>query len=426
MSLEAEVSIIGSILKSPESYDLLPTSLHHTDFFSEAHRIIFQTIRAMMDAGKQVDTIVLGEALEARQLLERVGGMLYLGEIVQSTYTYKNIVHHAEIVHKEAVRRNLERTANEITDMCKSKQDPIESAMEAEKKIIDILDNKAREDYVHIGVAFDEFVEWEKSDNKTIKTGLQNIDGITGGFADGNLIILAARPSVGKTSLAMQMAEKAAMEGTVMVFSIEMNRREIAGRISKYRRSVLGWDEERVKMHIYGMKMHIDATSGINVGHVRTVCRRVKRKHGLAMIVIDYLQLMKGEGDNRTQEIGSISRGLKSVAKEFDVPVMVLSQLNRKSADRADRRPIMSDLRDSGEIEQDADMILFIHREDDPNKDAAAKGIVEVICSKNRNGATGTAKLTFNGELTRFSDYEGGDIRGNSYRKAKEGDDDCY
>ena len=255
---------------------------------------------------------------------------------------------------------------------------------------------------------------------KTIKSGLRDLDELTGGFANGNLVIVAARPSMGKSALCMQIAETASKKHSVAIFSLEMTRREIAARMIKYHRSVMHSDD-LVNDHLLRLNMQFDETGSVSLGHIRTMCRRIKRKHGLAMVVIDYLQLMTGEGENRNQEIGAISRGLKSIAKEFDIPVIALSQLSRKVDDRSDRRPIMSDLRDSGEIEQDADMILFIYRDEVYNQDSSAKGTAEIICRKNRNGGVGTRRLTFNGVLTRFGNYDGGEIRENAYKRAKEG-----
>jgi replicative DNA helicase len=210
---------------------------------------------------------------------------------------------------------------------------------------------------------------------------------------------------MGKSSLAMQIAEHVSKTDTVAVFSLEMSKREIGTRMLSFHTANVGRSE--AVAHLVGLKMHIDDKPAVTVSHVRSQCRKIKRKHGLSMIVIDYLQLMQGDGDNRNQEIGSISRGLKSLAKEFDVPVVALSQLSRKVEERADKRPMMSDLRDSGEIEQDADLIIFIYRDEVYHPETEFKGLAEILIRKNRNGATGDVTTSFNGSVTRFLDYSG-------------------
>jgi len=217
--------------------------------------------------------------------------------------------------------------------------------------------------------------------------------------------VIAGRPSMGKSALAVQIAEHASHSGHVIIFSLEMSHREIGSRFLYHHKDRVGISQAIA--HSGDLNMQIDDKPAITTQYIRSACRKAKRKTGLDMIVIDYLQLMQGAGDNRTQEIGAISRGLKGIAKEFDIPVVVLSQLSRKVEDRADKRPLMSDLRDSGEIEQDADLILLIYREEQYDKMTENKGIAEIICRKNRNGSTGECLATFTGETTRFSDFNG-------------------
>jgi len=213
---------------------------------------------------------------------------------------------------------------------------------------------------------------------------------------------------MGKSALSMQIAEHVAKQEPVIIFSLEMSKREVGARLVKYHESRVG--KSQAVKHLYDLKLHIDDTSAITLSHIRSQCRKIKRQHGLSMIVVDYLQLMRGTGDNRTQEVGFLSRGLKGIAKDFDIPVVVLSQLNRSLEQRADKRPVMSDLRESGEIEQDADLILFIYRDEVYNQLSDFKGVAEIICRKNRNGAIGEMNAKWTGEVTRFGDYNGESI----------------
>ena len=242
-------------------------------------------------------------------------------------------------------------------------------------------------------------------DKSGIKTGLRDLDRLLGGFKKSDLIIVAGRPSMGKSSLTCQIAEHVSNKESVIIFSLEMSKRQIASRFLRYHETKVTKSE--AVAHLYSLKLHIDDRPAVTIQHIRSQCRRIKRQHGLSMIVVDYLQLMKGQGDNRNQEIGSLSRGLKGLAKEFDIPVVVLSQLSRKVEERNDKRPIMSDLRESGEIEQDADIILFIFREEVYNQNTPNQGIAEIICRKNRNGSTGSIDTIFDGSTTRFFDFNG-------------------
>jgi replicative DNA helicase len=359
----------------------------------------------MLDAGKAVDIILLAEALEARGELERVGGLEYLSTLTQSSNTSANIRHHAKLIHNAAILRNLRSSAEEIALSCDSHDDPRDIAEAAEKKILSVLDINTERDYVHIGQAVAEAVDWEDEPHRGMPTGLRDLDRLTNGFGNSNLVIIAGRPSMGKTSLAMQIAENVSHDHPAAVFSLEMPRREVAGRMLKFHTSQTNRNE--AIRHLHGLNMQIDDTPAVSVGHIRSRCRRIKRQHGLSLIVVDYLQLMRGDGDNRNQEIGSISRGLKSIAKEFDVPVIALSQLSRKVEERSDKRPIMSDLRESGEIEQDADLILFVYRDEVYDDNSEARGTAEIICRKNRHGGIGDCRMTFQGEFTRFGNYDG-------------------
>ncbi len=404
MNIQAEQSIIGSLLHDNKSFDYID-DLSAIAFVREDHRIIFSAIKLILEDGKPVDTILLAEALDARGDLDRVGGLSYIGSLIVGTS--KNIKSYAKLVQDAFILRKLKSVAEEISLSCDGNQLVKDIAEDAERKILLVLDNSNKErEAVHIGSAVSEAVDYEDKDHTGLLSGLRDLDSLTNGFGNSNLIILAGRPSTGKTSLAMQIAENVSKTNPVAIFSLEMSRREVAQRMIKYHTSRSSKVE--AVTHLYGLNMQIDDTPAVTVHHIRSRCRRIKRLHGLSLIVVDYLQLMRGDSNNnRTQEIGSISRGLKSIAKEFDVPVIALSQLSRKVEERSDKRPMMSDLRDSGEVEQDADLILFVYRDEIYNENSDALGTAEIICRKNRHGAIGDCRTTFDGNFTRFGNYDG-------------------
>lgn len=406
MSIQSEQSLLGALLRDNGAYDRIP-SFPASAFIHEDHRTIYRAIQKRLDSGKPVDIILLAEALEAHGELDRVGGLQYLGVLAESVNTSANIRHYAKLIEDAAILRKLRTAAEEISLACDSRLDPKEMAEEAEVKILSVLDRETERDYVHISKAVEEAIEWEDEDHTGLSTGLRDLDRLTGGLVSPDLIIIAGRPSMGKTSLAIQIAESVSKQDPshTAVFSLEMSRRQLAGRMLKYHESMTSRGD--AVCHIFGLNMQIDDTPAVTIGHIRSRCRRIKRQHGLSLIVVDYLQLMKGQGNNRNEEIGSLSRGLKEMAKEFGVPVIALSQLSRKLEERSDKRPVMSDLRESGEIEQDADLILMVYRDEVYDDMSEAKGTAEIICRKNRNGAIGDCRLTFQGEYTRFGNYDG-------------------
>lgn len=407
MSISAEQSLIGCLLIDNGSYDRI-SDFSVSSFSREQHKIIFRSLQKMLDAGKAVDPLLISEALDSHGDLESAGGWQYISECVMSVNTAANIRSYAKIITNAAILRKLRAASEEITTACDSKNDPRDIAAVAEQKILAVLDNETERDYVHIAEAAGEAIEWEETGHSGLQTGLRDFDRLTGGLSNSDLIIIGARPSMGKTSLALQIAEHVSKSAPATVFSLEMSRRQVAGRMLNYHSALLGRDA--ALSHIIDLNMQIDDTPAVSIGHIRSRCRRIKRKHGLSLIVVDYIQLMRGEGNNRNEAVGSISRGLKSIAKEFDVPVIALSQLSRKVEERADKRPIMSDLRESGEIEQDADVIAFIYRDEVYDKDSEAVGTAEILIKKHRNGATGECRMGFDGPTTRFSDYNGGHI----------------
>lgn len=396
--INGEQSVIGSLLRDNDSFDNL-IDLTVNDFFREDHRIIFSELILFLEVGKPVDIILLAEELDRKGNLDKVGGLPYLSTLMQSVGTSKNIKYHAKNIKSNSKRRSIKALISELNAAIESRETPEEIAEKAEEELFNLLDNKVS-NLSHISHAVSEAIEWADSDEKGINTGIVDLDRMVNGLNRANLIIIAGRPSMGKSALSMQIAEQIAKHDSVIIFSLEMSKREVATRFIKYHETVVG-RSEAVK-HLFSLKLHIDDTPAVGISYIRSQCRKVKRKHGLELIVIDYIQLMTGKGDNRTQEVGAISRGLKSLSKEFNIPVVVLSQLSRKVEERSDRRPIMSDLRESGEIEQDADVILFIYRDEVYHENSEYFGHAEILCKKNRNGATGEILTTFSGELTRF------------------------
>ncbi len=402
--IQSEQEVIGSLLRDNDSFDEV-SDLNPESFIREDHQILCRTILNFISIGKPVDLILLAEELNRQGELDRVGGLQYIGAIVQGVNTAKNIKYHVEIVESAAKQRALQKLLTECGNDLENSIDPQLVAEKAEAGLFNLLESKSVSNMTHFGAAVAEAIDWEDAEKTGLMTGLRDLDRLTDGLNKSNLIIIAGRPSQGKSALAMQIAEFVSKRDPVAIFSLEMPKREVASRFIKFHESKVG--KSQAISHLYSLKLHIDDTSGVSIQHIRSQCRVIKRKHGLSMIVIDYLQLMQGRGENRTQEIGAISRGLKGLAKEFDIPVVVLSQLSRKVEERADKRPVMSDLRDSGEIEQDADLILFIYRDETYNDMSDFKGLAEIICRKNRNGAIGDITTSFDGSVTRFGDYNG-------------------
>jgi replicative DNA helicase len=402
--IESEQTVIGSLLINNECIDRIE-GLKAQAFYREDHRIIFKSILSFLDQNKPVDMILLAEELSRKGDLERVGNLAYIGAMVQGVMTTKNVKSHALKVINQWKLRRLKALLADLGEDVESRL-PVEEILgKAEAEMFGLLEGSEESSLVTIKQAVIAAVDWEDEDRKCVQTGLRDLDRLTGGFGKSNMIVIAGRPSMGKSALAVQIAEHASHSGHVIIFSLEMSYREIGSRFLYHHKDRVGISQAIA--HSGDLNMQIDDRPAITIQYIRSACRKAKRKTGLDMIVIDYLQLMQGAGDNRTQEIGAISRGLKGIAKEFDIPVIVLSQLSRKVEDRADKRPLMSDLRDSGEIEQDADLILLIYREEAYDKETENKGIAEIICRKNRNGATGEVLAKFTGETTRFEDFNG-------------------
>ncbi|KFN44413.1 replicative DNA helicase [Arenimonas oryziterrae] len=428
-SVEAEQAVIGGLMLAPESLDRVGDFLIEQDFYRRDHRLIYRAIRELSEKSKPFDAVTLGEWFEAHSLSEQIGGTGYLIELASSTPSAANIRAYAEIVREKSVLRQLIDVGTEIVNdgFQPEGRESQEVLSAAEMKVFKIAEQgrRGRADFVPLREAMKDAFQilqerYENQGSVTgLPTGFHDLDEMTAGLQPSDLIILAARPAMGKTTLALNIAEFAALKTkkAVAIYSMEMSASQLAfrlissiGRINATRLRTGQLEDEdwsRVNMAIKmlsDVKVFIDDTPALSPDVLRSKARRIKREHDLGLIVIDYLQLMQvpGSAENRTNEISEISRSLKALAMELKVPVVALSQLNRGLESRTDKRPVMSDLRESGAIEQDADIIMFIYRDEYYHKDSNDKGLAEVIIAKQRNGPTGTAKLKFFGEYTRF------------------------
>ncbi|WP_094752637.1 replicative DNA helicase [Psychromonas sp. CD1] len=441
-SFEAEQAIIGGLLLKNDAWNDVAERVVERDFYHRAHRTIFATIEKLSGEDVPVDLVTLSESLENNQVLEAIGGIAYLAELLQNTPSAANINNYADIVRERAIVRELIGVANEIAEAGyetegRNSADLLDFAETKVFQIAEARQNKsdgpkAIKDILKATVAkIDDLCKNPRDGITGLSSGYNDLDQMTTGFQPGDLIIVAARPSMGKTTFAMNMAEYAALNADkpTLIFSLEMPAEQIMNRMlaslgridqSKIRTGQLDendWASLSSTMSILlnKSKMFIDDSSGLTPTELRSRARRIARDHdGIGLIVIDYLQLMRvpSLSENRTLEISEISRSLKALAKELRCPVIALSQLNRGLEQRADKRPINSDLRESGAIEQDADLIMFIYRDEVYNDDSNEKGIAEIIIGKQRNGPIGKIRLTFQGRYSRFDDYTGAAYHG--------------
>lgn len=404
-SIEAEGAVLGALLLDAAAYDRIPFLLS-AHFYRQDHRWIYEAITTLIERGRPVDLVLVAEEMERAGTLEKCGGATYLGRLMQNTPGPINIGRHAELVRNKFILRELITNSTRVAEEAMAPgAEPEKIAEDAEIAFLSVLDTGKGGGLVHIGQAVGEYLDFIDSHPNGIETGLRDLDALTGGLLPGNLVVVAGRPHMGKTSCALQMAEHICEQSPGMMFSLESSRREMAGRMVEWHKHRHGRDGAVDR--VYKLKLFIDDTAGVTPGYIRARLRRMKRQHGLSLIVVDYLQLVRGRGDSREQEVASVSRELKAIAKEFNVPLIALSQLNRKVEDRNDKRPHMSDLRESGAIEADADLILMLYRPDyyDQNFQGSLAE-AEIIVAKNRNtGRTGLAKVTFSRELGRFGDW---------------------
>lgn len=436
-SQEAESSVLGGLLLDNNSWDKIADLLVEADFYRYEHRLVFASISSLVNVSRPADVITVFEQMQSQGKAEEIGGLGYLNSLAQYVPSSANIRRYAEIVRERSILRKLVSVSDEIaTSALNTNGRPVTLILdEAEQKIFSIGEegSRMRQGFQSMDKLvlqlLDRVEEMSLNPNDItgVPTGFFDLDRITSGMQAGDLIVLAARPSMGKTALAINIAEHVALNEDlpVAVFSMEMGASQLAirivgsiGRIDQGRlRTGKLIDDEWPRLNdaiekLKTVSLSIDETPGLTTSELRASARRLARSCGkLGLVVVDYLQLMSGssggDGENRATELGEISRGLKMLAKELQCPVIALSQLNRGVEQRTDKRPMMSDLRESGAIEQDADVIMFIYRDDYYNKDSKDPGVAEIIIAKQRNGPTGTVKLTFLKPITKFESYAG-------------------
>ncbi|MCP4523928.1 MAG: replicative DNA helicase [Candidatus Gracilibacteria bacterium] len=429
-TLEAEQSVLGSLLIDKDCFLTVGDILTHDDFYSEANKTIYEVMFDLYKTNKPIDIITVKEKLEDRKLLDKIGGMTYLMELTEIVPTTANVFEYAQIVKNKAVLRNLIRTGNEIISYGYDEDGKINELLEkAEKSLFSVTQTFIKNKLVHINdileQRFEEFAEIHENPelikDHRLQLGFKDFDDKCGGLKGGDMVILAARPSMGKTAFALNIAQNVGYNGkNVAIFSLEMSKEQLTDRMIASAMEIDSWklakgeleDHEFAKIgeameKLSDANIYIDDTAGGNLIDLKSKCRRLKIESGLDMIVIDYLQLMSnGNSMNRVQEISEISRGIKSLARELDVPIIALSQLSRTVEQRPDKRPIMSDLRESGSIEQDADIIMMLYREEYYDEFTEKKGVTDILMRKNRNGPIGNIELIFNKHNQKFVEID--------------------
>jgi len=434
-SMQAEQAVLGSLMMDNQTWDNVADLVVENDFYRRNHQLIFRVIEQLAEKQMPFDIVTLSDALRNMGELDSIGGIPYLSMLVEDTPTAANIVAYAEIVKDRSVLRQLIHVGTEISDsgFHPDGRDTAELLEHAERQVFKIAEQRQNNQsgFVSIKSLLAQTVEkieklyGQEGSITGASTGFTDFDELTSGLQSSDLVIVAGRPSMGKTTIAMNMAENVALKSDkpVLVFSMEMPGDALTmrmmsslGRIDQHKvRTGKLEDDDWPRLTsaislLANTKLFIDDTPALSPTELRARARRVAREHGqLGLIVVDYLQLMQSpsSGDNRVQQISDISRGLKALAKEMNVPVVALSQLNRNLEQRPNKRPVMSDLRDSGAIEQDADLIVFVYRDEVYNPDSPDKGIAEMIIGKQRNGPLGTVRLTFLGQYTRFENFSG-------------------
>ncbi|MCP8971231.1 replicative DNA helicase [Ectobacillus ponti] len=430
-NIEAEQAVLGAILIEPEALTTTSEILQPEDFYRVAHQRIYDAILRLSDKGEPIDIVTVSAELVNQGLLEEIGGVAYLADLVNAVPTAANVEYYARIIEEKSILRRLIRTATLIVTEGYEREGDVEGLLnEAEKKILEVSQRKNTKGFQEIKdvlvTTYDkiELLHHRKGDITGIPTGFTELDRMTAGFQRNDLIIVAARPSVGKTAFALNIAQNVATKAdeNVAIFSLEMGADQLVMRMlcaegnidaQRLRTGSLttdDWSKLTIAMGTLASSgIYIDDTPGIRVSEIRAKCRRLKQEHGLGMILIDYLQLIQGSGrggENRQQEVSEISRSLKALARELKVPVIALSQLSRGVESRQDKRPMMSDIRESGSIEQDADIVAFLYRDDYYDKESESKNIIEIIIAKQRNGPVGTVELAFVKEYNKFVNLE--------------------
>ena len=428
--IDAEQAVLGSMLTDKDAVNAAIETLKEDAFYREDNRAIYQAIVNLYSKSEPIDIITLKDELESMDKFEQVGGFEYLASLPDKVPTTANVQKYIKIVEEKSILRNLIKTANEIIELGYDPAEDVEDIMDgAEKKIFDLMQSKNQKGYTPIkDVLVESFTKLEELYNRKqhitgVPTGFAELDYKTAGLHGSELILIAARPAMGKTAFALNLATNAALRGNapVAIFSLEMSKDQLVNRIlcseamvdsNKVRTGKLG-EDDWVKLAgaigpLSEAEIYIDDTPGISVTEIRTKCRKLSIDKGIGLVVIDYLQLVQGSkrAGSREQEIAEISRSLKILAKEINVPVIALSQLSRAVEQRPDHRPMLSDLRESGSIEQDADIVMFLYRDDYYNKESEKKDIAEVIIAKQRGGQTGTVELLWMGQYTKFVNLE--------------------
>lgn len=429
-SIEAEQSVIGSMILDREAIVVASEVISGEDFYNKQYGVVFTSMVELNDEGRPVDLVTLQDRLKEKDVPPEVSSLEFIRDIITAVPTSANIRHYANIVAEKATLRRLIRLNEEIENLCYSGKESLEFILEdTEKRIFELVQRRNSGDFVPIRqIVMNALEKIEAASKNTgsitgIATGFLDIDYKTSGMQPADLVLIAARPSMGKTAFVLNIAQHVAfrLNETVAIFSLEMSKEQLVNRMFSLESSVdaqnlrngnlsdIEWEKLIESAGVIGKSnLIIDDTAGISISELRSKCRKYKLEHNLRMIIIDYLQLMSGSGrsESRQQEISDISRSLKKLARELNVPVLALSQLSRAVEQRPDHRPMMSDLRESGAIEQDADVVMFIYRDDYYNKDSEKKGIAEVIIGKQRNGPIGTVELVWLPEYTRFANKE--------------------
>ncbi len=431
-SVEAEQSVIGSMIMDRDAISVASELISGEDFYNKQYGILFETMVEMNEDGSPVDLVTLQNRLREKDVPPEVSSLEFVGDLIRAVPTSANIKYYADIVAEKSTLRRLIRLNEEIANTCYIGKENLEFILEdTEKRVFQLVQRRNTGDFVPIRQvvmnAMDKIETSAKNKGSVtgIPTGFTDLDYRTAGMQPSDLVLIAARPSMGKTAFVLNIAQHVAFKQNkaVAIFSLEMSKEQLVNRMFSLESSVDAqklrtgqlndqeWERLIESAGVIGRsKLIIDDTPGISISELRSKCRKFKLEHGLSMIIIDYLQLMTGSGrsDSRQQEISDISRSLKAVARELSVPVLALSQLSRAVEQRPDHRPMLSDLRESGAIEQDADVVMFIYRDDYYNHDSEKKGVSEIIIAKQRNGPIGTVELAWLPEYTKFANLERG------------------
>lgn len=428
-SIEAEQSMLGALMLDKDAIIKVADLVNPKDFYKSSHQKIYESAISLYEKNEPIDVLTLSNKLEEKSLIDEIGGSSYLASLVNMVPTASNITYYAKVIRKKSILRKLIHAASEISEMGYNEAEDVEKVLdEAEQALFSISQKSLKQEFTSINKilhsAFDRLDELHKNkgEMRGVPTGFKDLDNLLSGLQKSDLVILAARPSMGKTSLALDIARNVGSiyKIPVGIFSLEMSSDQLVDRMIAAESDIDLWrlrtgnlkneDFEKINETMGKLSeapIFIDDTASANIMEMRTMARRLQAEHKLGLIIIDYLQLMEGRGsENRVQEISEISRGLKNLAKELNIPIVALSQLSRAVESRPDQRPKLSDLRESGSIEQDADVVMFIYREGRINPDSENKNVAEIIIAKHRNGPVGNKKLFWKEESASYKNLE--------------------